>query len=94
MIEEEDGRYVIRGAITIANARSLLDESMNLFRNDGPLVVDFSGAEEVDSSAVSLMLEWMRQARRSNRQIRFCKLPANLKSLATLYGVLELIPAE
>jgi phospholipid transport system transporter-binding protein len=49
----------------------------------------------VDSSAVSLVLEWLREAQRNQRKLRFTHLPDNLKSLATLYSVLDLIqPAE
>jgi phospholipid transport system transporter-binding protein len=40
---------------------------------------------------VSLLLEWRRQARRANRTIRYVNLPANLKSLAELYGVTDLL---
>jgi phospholipid transport system transporter-binding protein len=55
------------------------------------LVVDLSGVSEVDSSALSLLLEWQRTARAAGRVIAFTHLPANLKSLADLYGVSELL---
>jgi phospholipid transport system transporter-binding protein len=45
----------------------------------------------VDSAAVSLLLEWQRTARAANRRIEFVNLPENLKSLAALYGVSELL---
>jgi phospholipid transport system transporter-binding protein len=46
---------------------------------------------EVDSSALSLLLEWRRAAERSGRTIRYRNLPASLKSLAELYGITELL---
>ncbi|MBZ0094100.1 MAG: STAS domain-containing protein [Sulfuricella sp.] len=94
MILQDGDNYRIQGRITIANANALLTEGLKLFVRDG-LVVDLSQLEEVDSSAVSLMLEWLREAQRNQRKLRFTNLPDNLKSLATLYGVLDLIqPAE
>ena len=94
MIVQDGDNYRIQGQITIANANALLMEGLSLFVRDG-LVVDLSQLEEVDSSAVSLVLEWMREAQRNHRKLSFSNLPDNLKSLATLYSVLDLIqPAE
>jgi phospholipid transport system transporter-binding protein len=38
------------------------------------------------------MFEWMRRAQTSHSTIFFTNLPHSLISLATLYGVLEMIP--
>jgi len=56
--------------------------------------VDLSGLTEVDSAAISLLLEWRRAAQRDKRKITYINLPDNLKSLATLYGVTELLGEE
>lgn len=94
MISQDGDNYRVQGRITIDNARALLADGLRLFSKDG-LAVDLSQLEEVDSSAVSLLLEWLREAQRNQHKLRFTNLPDNLKSLATLYGVLELIqPAE
>ncbi len=55
------------------------------------VTVDLAGITEVDSTAVSLLLEWRREAERHGRCIRFVNLPGNLTSLAKLYGVIDLI---
>jgi phospholipid transport system transporter-binding protein len=90
MISQDGDNYRVQGRITIDNARTLLADGLRQFSKDG-LVVDLSQLEEVDSSAVSLLLEWLREAQRNQRKLRFTNLPDNLKSLATLYGVLDLI---
>lgn len=90
MIVQDGDNYRIQGGITIANVNAVLAEGLKLFDRDG-LVVDLSQLEEVDSAAVSLVLEWLRTAQRGNHKLSFINLPDNLKSLATLYGVLELI---
>lgn len=93
MIECADGRCALRGPININNVMSLLAEGSGLFT--APRVtVDLAGVTEVDSSAVSLLLEWQREAERNGRSIRFLNLPGNLKSLAKLYGVTELLGQE
>ncbi|HEY4679629.1 MAG TPA: STAS domain-containing protein, partial [Candidatus Angelobacter sp.] len=56
------------------------------------VVVDFSRVTTVDSSAVSLMLEWSRQFNSNSTKISFIHLSQSLRSLAELYGVIDLIP--
>jgi phospholipid transport system transporter-binding protein len=48
----------------------------------------------VDSSAVSLLLGWMRVARQKNHELQIESLPESMVSLAGLYGVSELLPAQ
>ncbi len=90
MISCTAGSCTLQGPVTMANIEALLEAGARQI--DGAQVtVDLAGVTEVDSAAVSLLLEWRRQALRANRAIRFVNLPANLKSLAELYGVTELL---
>ena len=82
----------MHGPITINNATEVLAESATRFTGNN-VVVDLAGVTEVDSAAVSLLLEWRRAAKRANRHIEFVNLPQSLRSLADLYGVSDLITA-
>ena len=90
MIACEGGRCSVQGPITVENVVALLGEGNERF-TAGQVTVDFAGVTEVDSSALSLLLEWRREAGRAGRVIRYLNLPANLKSLAKLYGVTEFV---
>lgn len=90
IIVQDGSNYRIQGRVTIDNAPAVLAEGLKLFDRDG-LIVDLSKLEEVDSATISLLLEWLREAQRNQRTLRFTHLPDNLKSLATLYGVLDVI---
>jgi len=74
----------------MVNATATLAEGLQKFAAPH-VTLDLSGLTEVDSAAVSLLLEWRRAAQRDRRTIDYVNLPANLKSLATLYGVLDLL---
>ena len=90
MIACSNGACTLQGPVTMANVEALLEQGARQI--DGAQVtVDLSGVTEVDSAALSLLLEWRRQAQSANRVIRYTNLPANLKSLAELYGVTELL---
>ncbi len=93
MIECDGGRCSVQGPMTIDNAVALLARGNGLF-TAAQVTVDLATVTEVDSSALSLLLEWRREAGRNGRAIRYLNLPANLRSLAELYGVTELISAE
>ena len=77
--------------MTLENVDALLSESTSAFTSDN-MEIDLSGVSEVDSTAVSLMFEWLRQAHSRNTSLVFVNVPSNLVSIATLYGVLDIIP--
>jgi phospholipid transport system transporter-binding protein len=90
MIACNDGRCTVQGPITVDNVVALLGEGNERFTAQ-QVTVDLAAVTEVDSSALSLLLEWRREADRNGRAIRYLNLPVNLKSLAELYGVTEFI---
>lgn len=90
-IEKNGNCLRLQGALTMENANTLLDESVAMLA-PGKLEMDLSGVAEVDSAAISLLFEWMRQAQDRQVDLTFSNLPSSLISLASLYGVLDLIP--
>ena len=93
MIEREGERLLVRGAVTLADVTRWREAGLQAIDRDG-LTIDLAGVEEADSSALSLLLEWQRAARTRGFRIRYSGLPANLRSLAEVYGVLELLALE
>ena len=91
-IAGDGGRLRLSGPITLATAAGL-GRAAEAHLVGGEVVVDLSAVTEVDSSALSLLFEWQRAAKRRNCKISFSNLPASLVSLADLYGVTDLIPA-
>jgi phospholipid transport system transporter-binding protein len=91
VISRDGDTFRVRGPVTLENVTAVVREGREAF--DGTdLVVDLSGVENVDSAAISMMLEWMRDAARDGRRVRFSNLPENLRTLAKVYGVLDLLP--
>ena len=94
MITCDGGRCTVEGPVTLENIVAVLEESRRELPAAEKVVVDLGGVTEVDSSAVSLLLEWRRAALREKRKLEFVNLPDNLKSLAQLYGVTELLDGK
>lgn len=92
MIKKDgDHRYLVEGPVTMANVQAVLAEGRGFF-TDGAVTVELSRVTDVDSSAVSLLLEWLRDAARDGRRMEFRGFPENLKSLIHTYGVEEIVP--
>jgi phospholipid transport system transporter-binding protein len=90
MITRQGDLYRLDGPITMANVKAVMEEGVQQFQED-TVKVDLSAVGDVDSSAVSLLLQWLRDAHARGGKLQFVNLPANLSSLAKLYGVEELL---
>lgn len=90
MIRRDGESLFLEGALTLGTVSGLAGAVRDQLRQ-GARVVDFRGVSEVDSSAVALALEWLRQAAESKTGLRFANLPVAMQNLAKLYGVSELL---
>lgn len=88
-ITQNENRWLVSGPMTVDQVNALLAESGAL---PTPAEIDLGQVSDVDTTAVSLLFEWQRQAQAKQSTIRFINLPDNLVSLAELYGVSEFIP--
>ncbi|MBC7500491.1 MAG: STAS domain-containing protein [Herminiimonas sp.] len=77
--------------MTVNNVSAVLDAGLRAVAS-GETDFDFSELTAVDSSAVAALLAWQRAAVRQKTQLVFSNVPVSLQSLATLYGVAELLP--
>ena len=93
MIRREGERMLVSGPLTLASVTAVLREG-NVAIGEGVRTVDLSDVGELDSSALALLLAWLREAKRLNCEISFANLPQGLTSIARLYGVAELLPAS
>lgn len=90
MIDRDGPRLLVKAPLLMANAADLLAAGRAAIQ-PGEQVFDFSQVSEADSSALAVMLGWLRSAP-ATTSIRFTHLPAGVLALAELYGVTELLP--
>jgi len=90
-ITQNDGRWLVSGNLLLDDVETLLAQKV-MVDGSRALEVDLSGVTEVDSVAISLLFEWVRQARANQCSLTYSNLPANLLSLASLYGVFDFLP--
>ena len=93
MIRREGDRMVVSGALTLANVAAALAQG-NAVIGEDVRSVDLAEVGELDSSALALLLAWLREAKRHGRDLVFSNLPQGLTTIARLYGVADLLPAS
>ena len=91
MIRRDADRVVVSGALTLATVAAALGEG-NAAIAQGARTVDLGEVSELDSSALALLLAWLREAKRRDAALSFTRLPEGLTTIARLYGVAELLP--
>jgi len=93
VIIREGERLLVQGPVTMATVTALLAQARELLVPEAT-VLDFKGVTEVDSAAVALALECLREARRRKLVLALANLPEAMQNLAELYAVSELLQAD
>lgn len=77
--------------ITMANAGDIAAAGVAAIQS-GDTTIDLGAVTRCDSSAVAAMLAWQRVAAAKKLQLQVLGGPRGLGSLASVYGVDELLP--
>jgi phospholipid transport system transporter-binding protein len=76
--------------LTVSNAKTTLDAGLSAIAG-GQTEIDLAQLTAVDSAAVATLIAWRRAAVARGVPLAFTNPPANLRSLAELYGVADLL---
>jgi len=90
MIYRDNDRIVVEGAVTVRNVVDLMQQGVALL-DSSRLYIDLHKVTEVDSTAISMLFEWLRVAEQRNCHLEFVHFPQSLESLMQLYGVTPLL---
>ncbi len=86
MIDRQGSRIAIKGSVNFGNVTKVIAKGLSEIES-GASEIDLSKLESADSSAVSMMLEWLRAAKKRNRNLSFHNMSPDLQSLVRLYGL-------
>ncbi len=88
------GQYRLIGELDFASVPVLADRGRVLFSGAGDVQVSLDAVERGNSAGLALLVDWLREARRRQRRIRFTGVPAQMLALARVSGVDELLALE
>ena len=84
MNADADDQVRLAGPLTFSTVSAQLAASAALFQGRSRLCFDLSGVTAVDSSALALLVEWLRLGRQHGVTVQFSQVPSALRSLATV----------
>jgi phospholipid transport system transporter-binding protein len=87
------GRFAVRGVLGYPTARAALEKGASLFADTKVIKVDLSGVTEADSAGLALLIEWVAWARENHRELRFFDLPREIRAIARICEVEDLLRA-
>jgi len=77
--------------MSLANAAQLAQLGIEAIHS-GDASFDLSAVRTCDSSALVVLLAWQRAALAAKRSFELSGVPADMLSLATVYGVKDVLP--
>src|ERR1700680_882650 len=91
----DGSRARVTGALHFITVSALLAAGVAAINDGRATVIDLAGVTASDSAGLALLIEWLSVAKAANHALRFENIPSQLKQLARLSEVEELlVPAE
>lgn len=83
--------YTLSGELTFASVTALMTQGQAQFAGQSAVLVDLSGVTHSDSAGLSLLIEWLRQAKQQGTTLRYTAMPPQLQALAAISEVSGLL---
>lgn len=81
----------LSGPLTFDTVPQLLQQGRQLFANGRAVELDLSRVERSDSAGLALLVSLVRQARQQGGAITFLNVPEQLRGLASVGGVEQIL---
>lgn len=88
------GHIRVRGDLSFSTAPELVEILAHDFAPGQTITLDLGAVQRADTAGLALLIEWRRQARRRQCTLNFTRLPQQLQAIATVSGVMELLPGH
>jgi phospholipid transport system transporter-binding protein len=90
---QEGDRSRVVGVMHFTTVTALLHLGTAAIDSGRAAVIDLSGVNDSDSSGLALLIEWLSIARAGRHGLRYENIPAQVRQLARLSDVEELLTA-
>jgi phospholipid transport system transporter-binding protein len=90
--EASGGRLAITGDLTFGSVPALWEHCCSRFAGSAELDIDLSGIQRSDSAGLALLVECVREARQTGKNIRFFNIPAQMLAIARVSSLDQVLP--
>jgi phospholipid transport system transporter-binding protein len=85
-------RVIVEGELSYNTANAVLEQSNPLFQSLDVLEIDLANVGRSDSAGVAVLVDWMRYAKQTNKDVVFHNIPAQILAIASASGLDEVLP--
>lgn len=82
----------VQGELNFDSVAELWKTTEALFADTPLLRIDLSGVSRSNSAGVALLVQWLRQARRRQRELLFVDIPAQMRAIIRVVDLETLLP--
>lgn len=90
-VSRDDDMVRLKGDLVFQTVPAIWRAQKDLFSTGAAVTVDLDGVGRVDSSALALLLGWVRLARAAKKNLSFAHIPESLWAIARVTGVEEIL---
>ncbi|MGP0171940.1 STAS domain-containing protein [Pseudomonas sp. NCHU5208] len=96
IVERAPGQLALSGVIDHLSGPALREQGGRLILASGAarLQLDCSAVSKSNSVGLALLLAFMRDARQAGRELVISELPEDMREVAEVSGLLELLPLQ
>lgn len=91
-LHEQSARIMLEGEVTFKNVASLRDRGVAIIDNLVKVEIDFAKVTHADSSALALVIAWVRDANVQSKTIKYHNLPQKMLDLGRFNGLDAVLP--
>lgn len=91
-VERQQDRIELVGVLDYTSVKQLLAQSRDWFGSGAVVHIGLAGITHSNSASLALLLEWLKIAGQTGRQIQYHNVPEQLLGLARAYGIDQQLP--
>ncbi len=91
-VEHDGDTLRVRGELDFDSVADLWATSEAMIRAEPIRWIDLSGVRRSNSAGVALLVEWLRQARRHQRELIFIDIPAQMRAIIAIADLDTILP--
>jgi anti-anti-sigma factor len=91
-LNEKNLTLEVNGSIHFDNVVHVLTQSQSLLQQLVALKIDLKGLVHCDSSAIALLIAWVRDAKKQHKSIQFLNMPKFMQAILTVCDLESVLP--
>jgi phospholipid transport system transporter-binding protein len=97
VVEAAPNRIQVKGALVFETARHAREAGLRILNGSqsrDAVSVDLAGVGESDSAGLAVLLDWLANAAKEGRSVRFSNLPAGIQAAAKISDVESILNGQ